>query len=145
MTRITTIIYNILPVLIFRFFFHLTFLVIGSHIVFLYTWSTQQVTVAQHKKNIRTGDTHGFYKGHSSKFHVGSRIRIRQTPEEGWRTYRLKRCWNNNKDKDNSPKINLNDKNHQASSQKFRQLIQISVLISQQGEANRNTRDEQQI
>ena len=32
----------------------------------------------------------------------------------------LKRCGNNNKDENNSPKI-LNDKNHQASSQKFRQ------------------------
>ena len=56
---------------------------------------------------IRTGDPHGFNKGRSSKFHVGSRIR--QTPEEGQRTYRLKRCGNNNKDEDNSPK-NLNDK-----------------------------------
>ena len=38
----------------------------------------------------------------------------------------------NNKDEDNSPK-NLNDKNQQASSQKFRQLekiIQTSILIS---------------
>ena len=34
---------------------------------------------------------------------------------------RPKRCGNNNKDEDNSPK-NLNDKNQQASSQKFRQL-----------------------
>ena len=32
-----------------------------------------------------------------------------------------KRCGNNNKDEDNSPKT-LNDKNHQASSQKFREL-----------------------
>ena len=31
-------------------------------------------------------------------------------------------CGNNNKDEDNSPKT-LNDKNHQALSQKFRQLI----------------------
>ena len=45
-------------------------------------------------------------------------------PEEGRRTYRPKRCGNNNKDEDNSPK-NLNDKNQQASSQKFRQLIYI--------------------
>ena len=43
-----------------------------------------------------------------------------RTPEEGWRTYGLKRCENNNKDEDNIPKT-LNDKNHQASSQKFRQ------------------------
>ena len=51
------------------------------------------------------------------KFCEGSRVR--QTAEEGQRTYRLK-CWgNNNKDEDNSPKT-LNDKNHQALSQKFR-------------------------
>ena len=36
--------------------------------------------------------------------------------------YRPKRCGNNNKDEDNSRKT-LNDKNHHASSQKFRQLI----------------------
>ena len=59
-------------------------------------------------------------KGRSSKFHEGSQVR--QTPEKGQRTYRPKRCGNNNKDEDNSPK-NLNDKNQQASSQKFRQLI----------------------
>ncbi len=69
---------------------------------------------------IRTGDPSGFNKGRSSKFREGSRVR--QTPEEGRRTYRLKRCRNNNKDEDNSPKT-LNDKNHQVSSQKFRQLI----------------------
>ena len=69
---------------------------------------------------IRTGDPRGFNKGRSSKFREGSRVR--QTPEEGRRTYRPKRCGNNNKDEDNSPK-NLNDKNQHASSQKFRQLI----------------------
>ena len=69
----------------------------------------------------RTGDPRGFSKGRSSKFHIGSRVR--QTPEEGQRTYQLKHCGNNNKDEDNSLKT-LNDKNHQASSQKFRQLIQ---------------------
>ena len=68
---------------------------------------------------IRTGDPRGFNKGRSSKFCEGSRVR--QTPKEGRRTYRLKRG-NNNKDEDNSPKT-LNDENHQASSQKFRQLI----------------------
>ena len=70
---------------------------------------------------IRTGDPRGFNKGRSSKFREGSRVR--QTPEEGRRTYRPKRFGNNNnnKDEDNSPK-NLNDKNQQASSQKFRQL-----------------------
>ena len=44
------------------------------------------------------------------------------TPEEGQRTYRLKCCGNNNKDEDNSSKKKLNDKNHQALSQIFRQL-----------------------
>ena len=67
---------------------------------------------------IRTGDHGGFYKGRSSKFCEGSRVW--QTPKEGWRAYPPKRCENNNKDEDNSPKT-LNDKN-QASSQKFRQL-----------------------
>ena len=56
---------------------------------------------------IRTGDPRGFNKGCSSKFRVGSRVQ--QTPEEGCRTYRLKRCGNNNKDEDNSSKT-LNDK-----------------------------------
>ena len=65
---------------------------------------------------IRTGNSRGFNKGRSSKFREGSRVR--QTPEEGWGTYRAKLCGNNNKDEDNSPKT-LNDKNHQASSQKF--------------------------
>ena len=49
--------------------------------------------------------------------------------EEGWRIYQPKRCGNNNKDEDNSPK-NLNDKNKQASSQKFRQLIITLLDIS---------------
>ena len=75
---------------------------------------------------IRTGDPRGFNKGHSLKFCEDSRVR--QTPEEGRRTYRLKRCGNNNKDEDNSPKT-LNDENQHASSQKFRQLI--PVFISQ--------------
>ena len=56
---------------------------------------------------IRTGDPCEFNKGRSSNFHVGSRVQ--QTPEEGQRTYRPKRCGNNNKDEDNSPKT-LNDK-----------------------------------
>ena len=51
-----------------------------------------------------------------------TKLRLRnldnKTPEEGRRTYWPKRCENNNKDEDNSPKT-LNDKNHQASSQKF--------------------------
>ena len=53
---------------------------------------------------IRTGDLC------SLKFCDGSQVR--QTPEEGWMTYRPKRCGNNNKDEDNSPKT-LNDKNDQ--------------------------------
>ena len=69
---------------------------------------------------IRTGDPRGFNKGRSSKFCEGSRVR--QTPEEGRRTYQPKRCGNNNKDEDNSPK-NLNDKNKQASSQKLGHLL----------------------
>ena len=47
---------------------------------------------------IRTGNPRGFNKGHSSKFREGSQIR--QTPEEGRRTYRPKCCGNNNKDED---------------------------------------------
>ena len=69
---------------------------------------------------IRTDDTCGFNKGRSLNFRVGSQVQ--QMPEEGWRTYWPKRCGNNNKDEDNSLKT-LNDKNHQASSQKFRQLL----------------------
>ena len=57
---------------------------------------------------ISIGDPRGFNKGRSSKFHEGSRVR--QTPEEGRRTYLPKHCENNNKDEDNSPKT-LNDKN----------------------------------
>ena len=70
-------------------------------------------------KGIRTGNLRGFNRERSSKFRVGPRVR--QTPEEGGRTYRPKRSRNNNKDEDNSPKT-LNDKNHQASSRKFTQL-----------------------
>ncbi len=58
---------------------------------------------------IRTSSPLGFNKGRSQRFRVGSRVR--ETPEEGRRTYRPKRCGNeNNKDEDNSPKT-LNDKN----------------------------------
>ena len=73
---------------------------------------------------IRIGDPGGFNKGRSSKFREDSGVR--QTPEEGQRTYRPKHCRNNNKDEDNSPKT-LHDKNLQASSQKFRQLISKSL------------------
>ena len=47
-------------------------------------------------------------KGRSLKFREGSQVR--QTPEEGRWTYQPKRCGNNNKDEDISPKT-LNDKN----------------------------------
>ena len=57
---------------------------------------------------IRTGNPRGLNKGRSLKFRVGSRVR--QRPEEGWRTYWPKRCGNNNKDEGNSPKT-LNVKN----------------------------------
>ena len=68
---------------------------------------------------IRTGYLRGVYKGRNLKFFVGSRVR--QTPEEGRRTYQPKHLRNNNKDETNSPKT-LNDTNHLGSSQKFRQL-----------------------
>ena len=68
---------------------------------------------------IRKGDPRGANKRRSLMFREGSRVQ--KTAEEGRRTYRPKRCGNNNKDKDNNPKT-LNDKNHQVSSQKFRQL-----------------------
>ena len=79
---------------------------------------------------IRTGDPCGFNKGCSLKFHVGSRVR--QTPKEGLRTYRTKCCGNNNKDEDNCPDEHnslktFDNKNHQALSQKFRQLLTIIV------------------
>ena len=60
------------------------------------------------KSYIIVGDPRSFNKGRSSKFREG--FRVRQTPKEGRRTYRPKRCGNNNKDEDNSPKT-LNDKN----------------------------------
>ena len=68
---------------------------------------------------VRTDEPRGFDKGRSSKFREGSRVR--QAPEEGRRTYRPKRCRNNNKDEGNSVKT-LYDKSRQASSQKFRQV-----------------------
>ena len=56
---------------------------------------------------IRTGDPCGFNKGRSLKFCDGSRVR--QTPEEGQKTYQRKHCGNNNRDEDESLK-NLHDK-----------------------------------
>ena len=49
-------------------------------------------------------------------------------PEEGRRINWPKRCENKNKDEDNSPKT-LTDKNHQTSSQNFRQLIFLASLM----------------
>ena len=59
---------------------------------------------------IRTSDSYGLNKGCSLKFCIGSRVR--QTPEEGQRAYRPKRC-DYNKDKDSS-QTTLNNKNQQA-------------------------------
>ena len=78
---------------------------------------------------IRTGDLRGFNKGRGSKFCVDSRVR--QTPEESRRIYWPKHCRNNNGDEDNSPKT-INDKNHQALSEKFRQLM-VTMLRSRDG------------
>ena len=64
---------------------------------------------------MRTGGPLRFNKGRSLKFCVGSRVR--QTAEEGRRIYLSKRCGNNNKDEDNSPKT-LNDK-HSEKQSKF--------------------------
>ena len=74
---------------------------------------------------IRTADPCGFNKGRSSKFHVGSRVR--QTPEVGRRTYRPKRCGNNNKDEDNSAET-LNDKNYSYVSLKVQLNISHSFI-----------------
>ena len=67
---------------------------------------------------IRTNDVRGLNKERGSKFCVGSRVR--KETEEGWKIYRPK-CYEY-KDGDKSPK-NMNDKNHQTSSQKFIQLF----------------------
>ena len=56
---------------------------------------------------IKTGDPRGFNKGCSLKFCEGSKVQ--QKSEEGRRTYRPKRCGNNNKDEGNSLKT-LKDK-----------------------------------
>ena len=62
------------------------------------------------------------YAGASLDWWFGRGSICYKIPEEGRGTYRPKRCANINKDEDNSPK-NLDDKNHQALSQKFRQRI----------------------
>ena len=47
-----------------------------------------------------------------------------ETPKEGRKTYRPKSSEFNNEDEDNSPNV-LNDKNHQASTQQFRQVTNL--------------------
>ena len=69
----------------------------------------------------RASDPHGLDKRCDPKFCVGFQVQ-QETPEEGWRTYWSKHCEYNNKNEDNSPKT-LNDKNREASSQKFKQLL----------------------
>ena len=51
---------------------------------------------------VRTGDPIEFNKGRSLKFREGSHVR--QTAEEGQKTYQPKHYENNNKNEDNSPK-----------------------------------------
>ena len=57
---------------------------------------------------IRTISLDGLNKGFTFSFSVASQVQ-HKTPEEGWRTYRLKCCEYNNKD-DYNPNI-LSDKN----------------------------------
>ena len=83
----------------------------------LYGWWELKLRYCPVKVGLRYTDD--LNKGRGSKFRVGPRVQ--QTPE-GRRTYQPKRCDYNNKDEDNSLKT-LNDNDHQASSQKFRQLI----------------------
>ena len=71
------------------------------------------------ENGIRTGNNRGL-----KKRPVGSWV-WQETPQEGLGTFRLKRSEYNNEDEDNSLKT-LNDKYHQASLQKFKQLMNIS-------------------
>ena len=64
---------------------------------------------------IRTSDPLGLNKRHGAKFRIG--CRVKQTSEEGQRTYRPKHCEYGNKD-DGCCSKTLNNKNYQASSQK---------------------------
>ena len=77
--------------------------------------------------------------GFSPRCCVGSRVR-HETLEEGRRRYRPKRCEYNNEDEVNSPNI-LGDKNYQALSQKFWQIIFIhyTEILPKQGQLT--TRD----
>ena len=69
---------------------------------------------------IRTIYPRRLNKGFCSKFRVGSTDRHKR-PKEDRRLHRPKRCKYNNEDEDNCSNI-LNDKNYQASSQKFWQI-----------------------
>ena len=50
----------------------------------------------------------GYNKGFSSRFGVNCRVR-HETPDEGRRKFRLKRCESNNKDESNSSNILSNN------------------------------------
>ena len=76
---------------------------------------------------IRASDPWELNKRHGSKFRIGYRVR-QETPQVGRRTHQQKRREYNNKDEDNSPKT-LNEENHQASSEKFRQLRWSSIVL----------------
>ena len=65
-------------------------------------------------KGIKTSNPHGLNKGQGLKFCIGSQGW--QTPEEGWKTFRVKYWEYNNED--DSLKI-LNNKNHQVSKNPF--------------------------
>ena len=78
---------------------------------------------------IRTIHPQGLNKEFGLKFCKGSRVR-HETPEESQRTHWPKHCECNNEDEINSPST-LSDKNYQASSQKFRQMIFVEVKYYQ--------------
>ena len=50
-----------------------------------------------------------------------------ETPEENWRMHRPKHWEFKNEDEDNIPNM-LSDKNHQVSSQKFRQITESLIF-----------------
>ena len=71
-------------------------------------------------KRIRTLYPCALDKGSGSKFRVGPEWQ--ETPNENQRVYQLRCCEYNNEDEDNIPNT-LKDKNYQASSKEFRQII----------------------
>ena len=83
-----------------------------------------QSQVQVHMVNgIRTILPRGLNKKFGLKFCMGSRVQ-HETPEERGRMYHSKHCEYNHKDDDNSPNT-LSDKNYQAPSQKFRQIMDV--------------------